>query len=348
MFLSSLNCSVTDECSIVEANSFNFNFIYFGLIALFSFAGLVLNLISVFILTIAIDTKNNFFQLLNHFTLNSLAINILELTSSIIYISIPQYVYEIPNLENHNLDLYCDNYEAVFYMIYIYFSMRQVLFLFAGVFDIIIVYERVQLYNPKWKTFLAAKPAIQLSFYVMLFCLFINFSGFFARRIDTKTIFIIDNNRTVLVHAYRNSEYSYKKIYNWFLFASNFIKDIFTLIFEIFINILLILALKVYRKQKTRLQRTVLKKRSIFTKEDLGMVKTALLLSFFSAILHLFNFGTFLAKQFDTTPNQIYYILIGILGSLLILIRHSINFFIFLNFNKRFQTEFYKIFGLQK
>lgn len=348
MLLQSLNCTIDNECFITRPNPFNFNIVYFGIIAVFSLFGLILNLVAIYIFSIAIQTKNKFFQLLNYFTINSLLINMFELTFSITYIFIPSVVFEIPNLTNQKLDLYVKNHAALFYMIYIYFSVRQVLFLFAGVFDIFIVYERVQLYNPKWK-FLDKKSAIKLALYTILFCLIINVCSFIARRIEPRTISIMELNQTLEVYAYEDSNYDYQEIYDWFLMISNIVKDIITLVFEIIVNILLILALKAYRKQKIRLQTAkTVKQKSIFTKEDFGMVKTALLLSFFSAMLHLLNFGTFLAKKYDTTSNQIYYILIGIFGTTLILIRHSINFFIFLNFNKKFQTEFYRVFCMKK
>ena len=210
--------------------------------------------------------------------------------------------------------------------------------------DISIVNERIQLYNPKWK-FLAKKTALQLAIYVLFFCVIFNIPTIVSKNVLSFELTLAEFNKTLTVFDYGPRKFGSQLIFELILNACIFIRDVVTLLLEIAFTILLIVALVNYRKQKMAVMRKHGgDQKVIYKKEDLDAVRTTLFLAFFSALLHVFNFGTFVIYQFDTTPNKVIYVLVGMVGNFLITIRYSFNFFLFLKLNKIFKNNFLRKF----
>lgn len=335
-----LNCTSNNECTHDGPPvSFEFSFWFYLIICCLSLCGITLNSISVFIFSYSSDMKNKFFQLLKVFSISCLVVSFNELFISGFYISLYRTKIRY-NLNGRMLDT---SSIGVFIFTYIYIGIRQIFSLYGGVLDLVIINERIQLYNPKWK-FLAKKTAFQLAFYVLIFCVAINIPSIISKDIYSFNLELVEFNKTITMFDYEPRKFNNQIVFDWILATFIFIRDIIALALDITFTILLISALVNYKKQKMAVVRSTGTNKVIYKKEDIDAVRTALFLVFLSAFAHIINFSIHIIYRLDTTPNKFIYVLVGMTGNFLITTRYSFNFFIFLKLNKIFKNNFLRNF----
>ena len=141
---------------------------------LVSLIGIVLNVISVSILSLR-KFKDKFNKYLLIFSINSALLNFndfLMFFSSLLF-------------NSYNLNY---SYSKGVYMIF-YYVLWSVLYSIGGFLDIFIIYERIQLINPKLSLLLKEK-ASRISIAVFFFCLIINIPINLSRRIESMQLLV--------------------------------------------------------------------------------------------------------------------------------------------------------------
>jgi len=133
------------------------------------------------------------------------------------------------------------------------------------------------------------------------------------------------------------------------LITSCFIRDILTLVIELSTTVFLVVTiLKFYDKKKRNMLANVLTNDEnsdpiIFRRTDLNNSKITLYVCFVSCFIHIGIFVLYVLTNVlgDTYSNCINFIF-SIFG-FFFLLRHSVNFFIFLKLNKKFKRNFIRL-----
>lgn len=289
--------------------------------------GIILNIVSIFILIYSNNTNIKFLKYLKIYSFNSLIINI-----SIFIISIIFYILNKSVYISNKIGLY-DSETYMTYYIHGFMSIITITYTFSGVMDIAIIYERIQLYSPRFR-FLKQSSAYIISLCILLFCCILNLPPISAREVKSQMITI--NQETFYMYKFTNN-FDASLVLKIILLCITFLRDIVPLIGEIFVNIILVVVIVRYFKQKSVLQNQ--KKNSIipFNRTNLKNSYIALVLCLISVCNHMLVFlgiVLFLKIEHNTFLN------LKALFEICYSLRHSINFFIFLILNKKFRENF--------
>ena len=218
----------------------------------------------------------------------------------------------------------------------------------ASILDIFISIERLSIFMISFKIFKIINP-YYTSIISLFICGIINLPTAF--RIYLKEDDEINND---LIYSLNTSTSFFMcgngPLYNdKFLIGLNiFFRDILTLFFEISLSVVIVVKYRQFQIIKSNLRRIApsnlnnYDNSDKFSNQDNKLTRMTIYLSIISIISHLAVFIIFVFLIFSTDDKVIGYLVM--LGSLSINIKHSINFFIFYNFNSKFKLNFLKIF----
>ena len=330
-----LNCSNFNSCFIMASRTiFNYEFNFYSAIIPISFIGFLLNSICVAIFCSWKNLKSNFFQFLKYYSINSMLIHLNDLIMCASF-SINQYNYI------YESNIYVTSYAYTIYYSHIYLVVWSVCYSFSGILDMFIIYERLQLYNSKFK-FLLNTSACKISLFVLLISIFINIPINISRQ-STQKMFSI-NSSNLMLYKYDSTRFTDNKIFLIFVFMNNFIRDVLTLFVEVFLNGALFFSIKSFFKRKI----TLTAKNSNQTNLNLNLrlierrnSEISVFLSILSSLTHLLTFSVFVSSKLDNQNNTI--MSSGMLPALFNALKNSINFFIFLLLNKQFRQHLLKL-----
>lgn len=132
-----LNCTI-----LTTSNNGLFRW-YYLLVLILSIFGCISDAICVTVFSSV--GKLRIFQTLRVFCGISLANNILELSSSISFFSLP-----MNRIVQYNNNTYLDNKIFAYILSYIYVSVFSILYSIDGAYAIYIIYERILIFKKKW------------------------------------------------------------------------------------------------------------------------------------------------------------------------------------------------------
>ena len=169
----------------------------------------------------------------------------------------------------------------------------------------------------------------KISFYIFVVSIIINIPIILSRQIKKYEFQFEDRKLNVYEHQARYF-FSYHFI---IVFLANCVRDIIPLIIEIIINIYLTFTIVDYNKKRQALG---VQNQKI----NINNSRIAILLCFFSSLLHCFTFSLIILFRFADTK---IYVIFSFFVSVFYSIKHSINFVIFFFFNEKFRTNFKRL-----
>ena len=137
-------------------------------------------------------------------------------------------------------------------------------------------------------------------------------------------------------YKYGNSEYLSNIYFQISLYVSTFIRNIATLFLEISLNIILLIALRNHYKKKLAAGAT---NHVMIKKNEKKKIYLAIVMCSISTICHIFSIIVAYFIKFGLMYPAVIYI--GPIAILVNTFRHTINFFIFYNLNKKFKKNIY-------
>ena len=309
-----LNCTNDSLCDITKKENKIIEDLLMFLNFFFSSVGIIFNTISVFILTFRSNSSSKFLKFLKFYAINSLAISLNDFWFIIICIFTIDDVYIIEERRHHEMT-------SIFYPI-IYLNFWMILYTFSGILDIFIVYERIQIYLQNLK-FLRNKSAALISICVLIYSVVFNIPVFISMRVHDDIIKIQSNELIEI----RLGKYIFSDKLFILVIICNLARDVISFVIEITINIILMLIMISYYKKRL----TINISNPIFLERKRTDIKIALLMNFISVLFRLMFFSVIiiLVLYFPFYLRITLKVLI-----LLFSLRHSLNFFLFLRFNK--------------
>ena len=304
----SLECKTIDECKQIYLHSNGYSNLMskeftlqliFSLCILFGFIGFVFNLICAFIFSNK-NFNSKFYKILRIYSLNSCLLNLNDFV---------MFFSAVINFKEFTV-----SYKASFYICYVYVTIAVTLYTFGGIFDIVIVLERLSILSNKFKYLEKWTPG-KLAIIVMISSLFINIplinTPFFYRRFGT-----------IIIHL------------------NLLIRDILTLIVEIALNLLSLFYLKrlLVNKKKLTLQNQL--KLSLIDKIDENSTKMVVLMCTLAAFVHFCVYYSWIISRKDKMNSK----MIGVIAFLIATIKFSLNFLIFYFYNQNFKDNVNKLF----
>ena len=324
------NCTIIDNEEILRKYSIPMHMCL-------SAIGVILNSLCVFIFKFSKNMEEKFLILLRHYSFNSLLFNFNVFMVQLVALCLPAFAFNW----NETGIYFIDNYSFVLYYTYIYQNIWAILYTYAGILDIFIVYERILLYKPS-VNFMRKQTARNISFYVFIFSIIINIPVIYSRQ--TKEYLLLLDDKEITVYRHGTRDLNENIIILVVTYLANFFRDITTCIIEITINIYLILAMfDYYRNKQSVLNRAnntdqiTANNIIVFRKSDINNSRIAMFICFCSSLSHILVFSILIIFIFaDFKVYIIYAYCIG----LFFVIRHSLNFLIFLKLNKKFRRNF--------
>ena len=330
-----LNCSNDSRCSLgpLFESSFVNNY-YIAMLSISSIT-VIMTSVSSFIFTFIIKPDTPFLKLLHLYSLNSLFVLLNDFIMALIYLISNPLVYLYNGRER-----YTDNYGLEFWGTLVYINLRQIFFFFGSILEIYIVYERLGIYDSKWKFFKNISNKMLWSI-IFTMAFFINLPFNIGRDASTKEFFLTDTNSTKSVYFSGSRQFEYSEILDGVVFVCSIIRDIVTLALEILLTIILIYKVHVFWHKKNLSQKNNAQRNILFKARARSNLKICFTLCLLSTMYHSLSFSTFMAKEFDKTPGQSYYILIGITGSFAVHFKYAMSFIIFYMFNNKFRSALF-------
>lgn len=326
-----LTCCVLNEC-IAENLGINeeiFYFIYAYLhypiivtILVISAAGAFFNIACFISLK---ECTCEFNQFLTIFTFNSFVLNFNDLLRYSLML--------VPNINNLGFE---------FFIFTVYQPIHSICFTFGGFLDILIIFERLQLFIKRPKLF--AKLSAQMWSLIGLILSMIFIGPLLLSKWPIKTLARVGNSSEVIeLYKTEFNDFDANFFYIVAYYFSLFCRDVAPLTFEISLNLFLYIQLKNYLKKKAKL---LAKNRNInqaiiknFRKCDENNTRLAIILCFLSAITHILSIMDFISIQW---LDYVYSLFTTSTFDLVVALKHTINIFIFYKFNKVFKLYFRK------
>ncbi len=292
--------------------------------------GIVLSLLTLFILIVSRNMTNKFFTLLKIYSINSLIVIINQ-----------TYVSLSTMLDSYAI--WSQNYTVKFIFNYVNIPIWRFTYTFSSAMNIFITYERLTLFQNKW-TFLRKTSCWKLGLISGICSLVLNIPPTMGVCVATQTYQL--NNSNMPIHLYsaliKNDFYANNSLFKASLFISILLRDFGFLLTETTLNILLVIAIKAYFQRRSRVLRTssVNNQLAYFNKTDRNNTIISFIVSFISGITHLqvlafaiFNFFNFW-EYFSNMKTDLM-----ALSNIFNCINQSINFFFLLILNKRFRRN---------
>ena len=253
----SINCMIVNRtdseynCTNVNHEQIIIN--YFLPIVCVSFVGVILNSLCVFIFKFSKNMEATFLILLRHYSFNSLLFNLNDIMGLFLDLWFTSY-------SNKYWIYFTENYSFALYFTHIYQNIWAILYTYAGILDIFIVYERILQYKPT-VDFMRKQKAITISLYVLIFSIIINIPVIYTRETKEYLLQLDDEEMRVYRHGTRDFDDNIMIII--LIYLANFVRDIIICIIEITVNIYLILSLFAYLENKQHLSNRAYNKNQI-------------------------------------------------------------------------------------
>ena len=307
--------------------------IYLFFVCPLSLIGIILNLLSLFVLYKMNEKKYFIFKILKVYCINSVLICIIAFFT--FYVGSPRYI-------GFRLDYIARTYYCV---IINYIGIT--FYLVGNVLDIIISIERSSIFLPRLNKIQKLEP-FSAFFALIIICHIVNVPSLFW--------YYVKNDKQMLeelVHSYLTSTF-YGRCGRWFLFGnfpsyiSNIlIRDVLTLFLEVVFTLSTLYYFIKFQTKKAILlnydQNDVIVKTK---KEESRMSSMSLYLTTTSILSHTAVLLTSVSLLiYESAFATTFLILIAIIA---ISFKHSSNFFIFYFFNKKFKTALLNYFNYRK
>lgn len=333
-----LNCSNLSICSLL-GKPFESSFInnYYRANLTVSSITVIMTFISAFMFTVYIKLDTVFLKILHLYSLNSLFLLLNDFIMALTYLIIDPVNYVIAGRSYINI------YWMKWHNVYVYTNLRQIFFLFGSILEIFLVYERIRIYDPRWK-FIKNMSNTMLYGIILLISFTINLPVNMSREVGINKYYLLDTDSLQEGYIAAERDFEHQEILKGFIFACSIIRSIVTLFLEIGFTAILIYTLNVFWKQKIVSQTINREKTIVFKAKERSNLKICFTHCIISIMYHSLNFGTFLAKEFDSTPGRKYFQMIGIAGAFGVHLKYTLSFIIFYVFNKKFKTAFIKMF----
>lgn len=328
----SLECKTIDECKQIYLHSNGYSNLMskeftlqliFSLCILFGFIGFVFNLICAFIFSNK-NFNSKFYKILRIYSLNSCLLNLNDFV---------MFFSAVINFKEFTV-----SYKASFYICYVYVTIAVTLYTFGGIFDIVIVLERLSILSNKFKYLEKWTPG-KLAIIVMISSLFINIPLIFSRQ-PIKIAIKLNETQIIYFYNYINTPFFYRRFGTIIIHLNLLIRDILTLIVEIALNLLSLFYLKrlLVNKKKLTLQNQL--KLSLIDKIDENSTKMVVLMCTLAAFVHFCVYYSWIISRKDKMNSK----MIGVIAFLIATIKFSLNFLVFYFYNQNFKDNVNKLF----
>ena len=196
----------------------------------FAFSGFLLNLVSFIVFNLKGFRNQPLYIYLKAFILNSMLIEALQATVFLV--------------SSYKFFDFSNTHPALFYYSYLYKPILSTGYFFGTALDILIILERISQLNKKFKIFKKASPLLACLVSLM-FCLAINIPFFMVNDfayVDLNT----SPNETFRLFYYTYSSFSASFLGKIITFVVYGIRDVFTLLSQIVLGVILIVLVKSY------------------------------------------------------------------------------------------------------
>ena len=343
VMISTIVCSISN-CSIVETQVLSDRMISLILQLVFAIIGVFLNFLSFYkLLSKKFFNKinKNFFDYIRLHTFNCLIVNLNDIVVLLFFFIGHKTVFVYQMTYMYRKEMF------VYYYAFFYLPVWVLTYSFSGAINIFIILERIQLINFKFN-FLRNIPPWFCSILVFIYSVIINIPVSISREVFSQKL-SIENDKTNITELFilkASGNVGNGEILQYIIYSCNFIRDIVTSVVTIFINIYLIVLIKLFMMKKMRFRRRNLPSNGCSLNMNLSVKEIknkviALVICFLSIFNSLFIYSLTVAF-FNNWYNYIYYalILVGCVHNF----THSLNFFILFFFNQLFRNEFSKYF----
>ena len=218
------------------------------------------------------------------------------------------------------------------------------LYFYGNMLDIVIVIDRLSIFVNFFKKLSKINP-LNISIFLAIICFTINLPTFFRFRLKSDEEILYDFTESSI-----NSSYlAFGICGSWYLHDNIIIvglniigRDLLTLFLEIIFSILSVIYFIRFKESRKSIKIQSVKDKKMTDKADdnrlSAMTRFLLIISLITHIAACIAFFFFFTLERLTLH---YFIMIA---NLSIVIKHSINFFIFYHFNKNFKSIFSKLF----
>lgn len=303
----------------------NFLFIdilYISLLCPVSTVGVVLNLIALKIFSLKCFSTKNVYKYFKVYTINSMIICILFALN---------FLVKSPNILE-----FTNTYVSRLIALRMYFPVFAILYFYSSIMDIFISLERISHFTIKLKNIRNYNP-YKVCFFLFLVSVAMNSTYIFVYVPGSVNI-KLDDNSNYTVHKTVLSAYGKSPIGQLNIIVVYLIRDVFILLTVIVLNILSIVLLRRYLRERRELlninEENILLMNSINTKLTIMVIVMLTISSLEHLIFFISYFYYFLCK-YDLKISNIYNF-ISIIG---IITKQISNFFIFCSFNRVFRAK---------
>ena len=319
------------DCQILYS-SYIFEMIYYALFALSS-VGTITNLLALATFIVSRDMNTKFLLYMKWYLVNSLIITANFLAS---FLPVHHLMFT-NNLTFYNYYLY-NSYVTLFCFRFVYLPIWTITYTYGILFDILIAYERILIYKPRLQSLRNVK-VYTFIFSMFVFSFVCNLPANMLRDIKEYTLSF---NGTIKTAYYIGVYDSFdNSLFLVFLYIGIFLRDILTLIVELSITVFLIITIVRIQKMRSENLRISNKRDN----KELNNSKITLIICLVSAFNHIQTFVSILALLF-LGPYVTY--VIDIATTILLLVKNSVNLFIFLRLNKKFRHNFLWLVSMRK
>ena len=349
-----LNCT-GEQNKQCEIQNQNISLEIFGSVSVLviSFIGFVLNMLSLFIFVFSNNMNTKFLNYFKWYLVNSILVTLNLFITMLLHFLLNENPFDKIFLFNKLINIkptVIYTFTSEFYIlsyIFVFLPVWSITYTFGSLLDIIIAYERILLYLPRFKFMRNVKIHIYL-IVIFLISFLVNLPPNVSRYFFKFTLnFSRPINTTFDVYYFARRDFGkYNDYFTGFLYASTFFRDICTLVIELIICVCLLITVLNFYNRKRKLKKKRLEKPSKESEQDISdstIRKTEINNSkiiFLICIISSFNhIGTFLILISLYFYDQIYNPLITTFG-LVFLLKHSANFFLFMKLNKKFKNNF--------
>ena len=302
------------------------DFLYTYILTATSLTGFLLNLLSFCILLKKKFDKIPIFHYLRLYTLNS---SIICLFLSSTFLGITYRLYEFTSA-----------YQVYYYGFYVFVPFYSTFYMFNSFIDVYISLERLSLFLPKLKKLnsFSWKPTCLIMFFASVI---INIPIFFI--FDKASFSLILNDIEVhKIWSFILSDFALSfigKVAQYVVFS---IRDVLTMGFEIFINVLTIILMKKHFNLKKKFIRNISENQEStgngisnnISNSEKNLVKMIAIICLLSILQHIFfvTCTTYFTLYHNDVSMYLSYASYQITA-----IKHLCNFFIFISFNNLFR-----------
>ena len=284
-----------------------------------SILGFIFNLISLIIL-LDPEFKGRVYKYLRFYCANSILI---ELISSF-FVTNARRFSSISN-----------SYYSVVYICYIFINGVDTGYFISAIAQCFIIYDRISIYLPKLKIKINSYFICLL---ITIFCIVLNVPFFFIfKPYDLE--YELNNQTIIKLYYYDVSPFSRTPLGNILTLITISIRDIGTLIVEIFLNIVSVYLLIRYQNRKKSI--AAIASSNKINNADIKLSNTrfkltimVIMMSVISIIEHSVLILAIIGQFYSSSLTYRLYALFGVFA---VVLKHGSNFLFFIGFNKKFR-----------